>query len=75
MKSLEQRIYEALRSFKGMRLSSDDVFELSGRDDAIRTRISNVACAEAGVSEVNEDCVDNAKLTWKQFSDQMREAE
>lgn len=50
-KSLEQRLYEALRRCSGCSLSAQDVHDLVWRDDAVQTRINNVAGQEGG-----EDC-------------------
>ena len=65
--SLERRLFEALVNHRGIVLSKDDVFELLF-DDAIGTRITNQACAEAGVAESGVDDVAVTKATtWKQF--------
>ncbi len=48
--SLEQRMFEAAMRGKGIRLSFDDLMSLVS-DDAIDTRISNVAAIEAGEEE------------------------
>lgn len=69
MRSLEQRLYEAWRLGTGVRLSIDEVESLMNRDDAIRTRIANVACAEAGVDECGCDILGGSRTAppWKQL--------
>lgn len=73
MKSVEQKLYEAYRNGKAVQLSAFEVVELIGRDDAIRTRITNAACGEAGISEAGEDAVGRAELTWHQFKKLLKE--
>jgi len=66
--SVEQRLFEAYTSGKGMRLTADDVDSLV-HDDAIGTRITNQAAIEAGVDEPGIDMVRFVRrgVTWKQF--------
>lgn len=67
MKSLEQRLFEAFNTGRGMRLSRADVFDLV-KDDAIDTRISNKACTEAGVDECGmNDVFISGATTWREF--------
>ena len=53
-KSLEQRLYEAFHNNRGMRLSAEDVDSIV-LDDAMATRITNMACLEAGSVEFGVD--------------------
>lgn len=69
-KSLEQRLYEAWRTFRGITLSADDVTALC-RDDTIRTRITNAACHEAGVDEIGRDCL-RYHETWAELVERMK---
>ena len=72
MKSLEQRLYEACRANRGLRLSADDVYDLV-IDDAVATRISNVACIEAGAEEGGHGCIVMHNMgPWKKFVDFMK---
>lgn len=71
MKSLEQRLFEAWRNSKGLRLSPEDV-DLLTDDDAIATRISNVAAEEAGVEDPGEDCLRPRQETWHQFKKRLQ---
>ncbi len=66
--SVEQRLFEAYTSNKGLRLTADDVDSLV-HDDAIGTRITNQAAIEAGVDEPGIDLVRFVRcgVTWKQF--------
>lgn len=70
-KSLEQRLYEAYRSSSGLRLSADDVADLMN-DDALCTRITNVAGYEAGREDAwGFDAIPtNNAPTWKRFRQQ-----
>lgn len=77
MKTLEQRLYEAYRDSRGMRLSAADVDSLVG-DDAVGTRITNKAATEAGLPESGDDAVTmlcGAAFTWKEFLNQLKESE
>ena len=66
-KSVEQKLFEAMRSANGVQLSAGDVADLVF-DDAVGTRISNKACIEAGVEETGGDEVrSNYNMTWNQF--------
>jgi len=70
VKSVEQKLYEAFRSARGLRLSADEVDALVRPDDAIGTRITNQACDEAGVPELGQDAVSRSAFiapSWAQF--------
>lgn len=71
MKCLEQRLFEARRNSKGLRLSPEDV-DLLTDDDAIATRISNVAAKEAGAEPPGDDCLQSRRETWHQFKKRLR---
>lgn len=65
--SLERRIFEAWMDNKGLRLTYKDVRSLV-RDDAVATRISNVAAEEAGVDIPGTDCLPNRhRETWDEL--------
>jgi hypothetical protein len=53
--SVEQRLFEAYQQNRGTRLTPEDVESLCVLDDAIRTRITNQACVEAGMEEPGVD--------------------
>ena len=75
MKTLEQRLYEAYRSGRGLMLSGDDVDSLVF-DDAIGTRISDTAATEAGVGPYGEDSVpirSGLSPTWREFVHRFKE--
>lgn len=67
-KSLEQRLYEAYQSGKGLILSAEDVDRLMF-DEAIGTRITNRAASQLGLEEPGVDCTRAAKKgeTWDEF--------
>lgn len=69
-KSLEQRLFEAYASGRGMRLTASDVFELVAMNDAIGTRITNAAAGET----VGSSCVGRhgSGETWAQFCDRAK---
>ena len=54
-KSLEQRLYEAWRSRRGIRFSAEDIQILVYRDMAMRKRILNIAASEAGIDNIDVD--------------------
>lgn len=74
-RSIEQRLYESYQSGRGLRLSANEVDRLMLLDDAIRTRITNTACTEAGAPEIGQDCIDSchAAKTWRQFVELFRD--
>lgn len=74
MKSIEQRLYEAYRANRGIRLSATDVFVLV-RNDAIGTAITNAACLESGVEEEGQDrlYLQDSLPTWRKFVERMRD--
>ena len=71
MKSLEQRLFESWHNCTGVRLSRDDVTALVG-DEALATRISNVAAEEAGAEPPGDDCLRPRRETWHQFKRRLR---
>lgn len=46
--TLEQRLYEAFRAGRGIRLTADEVDKLLRLDDAIQTRIVNRSLSDRG---------------------------
>ena len=65
--SLEQRMFEAAMKGRGMRLSFEDLISLVS-DDAIDTRISNVAALEAGEEdEPGVACIRWNGESWNDF--------
>lgn len=67
MKSVEQKLYEAYRSEKGVTLSAEDVLSLV-EDEAIGTRISNTAAYELGIDQPGASCIpQRPKLSWIRF--------
>lgn len=65
--SLEQLLFEAYQQRKGLLLSAEHVDALLF-DDAIGTRITNKAAAEADLDEPGGDCVrSRTGETWEQF--------
>lgn len=73
--SVEQRLYEAFRKGAGVRLSSEDIDNLIGTDDALKTRLTNAAAHEAGHTEtVGYDCIGAIPdLPWKKFGEAVRD--
>jgi len=72
MKSVEQKLYEAFVQHKGCRLTQNDVTRLVNLDDAIRTRITNHALAEAGVMDGGMDGMIGQETTWNQFKKRLK---
>lgn len=73
MKTIEQRLYEAYRASRGIRLSALDVLALFA-DDAIGTRVTNQACHEARTYCLGQDEVPVADIpTWRGFVERMRD--
>ncbi len=71
-RSLEERLFEARQNIRGVRLSYVDVYDLL-RDDAVATRITNKASAEAGLGELGADEVSRSKsATWEQFKAELK---
>ncbi|MEM9369270.1 MAG: hypothetical protein AAGD07_25085 [Planctomycetota bacterium] len=64
-KSVEQRMFEAYRSNRAMKLRPEDVRSLLS-DDAMATRVTNAAAQEAGNDAPGCDCIDPA-MTWADF--------
>ena len=72
-KSLEQRLFEAYNAEKGLVLSAYDVQSLV-LDDAIGTRITNEACAQAKLKMIGHDDIKHHPLgteTWRQFKNRL----
>lgn len=63
-KTVEQRLYEAFCRGTGAHLSAEDVDSLVRLDDAVRTRITNTACIEAGLDEEGCDRLGACTETW-----------
>lgn len=74
-KSVEQRLYEAFRRGEGCRLTSVDVDNLVGNDDALRTRITNTAAKEAGSTEIHghDSMGVIPNLSWEKFGAAVRD--
>lgn len=70
-KTVEQKLYEAYRLCKPVRLTANDVLNLLHLDDAMRARITNAACREAGVAEAGEDRINGE--SWEQFVESLRD--
>jgi hypothetical protein len=70
-KSVEQKLYESYTRNEQCRLSRGDVEDLLGNDDAIKRRITDAACREAGVEEAGCDetyyWVRHGEDSWEQF--------
>lgn len=67
-KSVERKLFEAYTHDRGVRLTVDDVVDLLVLDDAIRTRITNAACEDAGLEEFGVDEIsDLDRETWNTF--------
>lgn len=68
-KSVEQKLFEAYRENRGVKLTAEDVESLI-HDDAVAARISNQACIEAGIEEYGFDSIFSSQdktKTWQQF--------
>jgi hypothetical protein len=78
-KTVEQKLYEAYRRCKPVSLTANDVLHLLYLDDALRARITNAACQEAGVDEAGVDEAGVDRLngdpmpTWEQFVESLRD--
>jgi len=70
-KTVEQRLYEAFRAGRGVRLTADEVDSLVRLDDAILSRMANAAAIEAGVDEPGAD-IGDCSLTWKEQIEKMK---
>lgn len=57
---VEERLYRAFKADRGVRLSADEVWDLIGLDDAMRTRIANTFAAQYGCEEVGFEDHDGA---------------
>lgn len=73
MKSVEQKLFEAFQNHRGVNLTEAEVTTLILADDAIRTRISNVASKEAGLGELEGDCINMGCKTWEEFKKHLRD--
>lgn len=60
---LDKRLFEAFRKRRGILMTSQEVYDLVYRDDAISTRISNAAALEAGAEPPGENCLRTGE-TW-----------
>lgn len=73
MKSVEQRLFEAFVSGRGINLTADEVDILIRADDAIGTRITNVAGYEVGLPAIGADAVPRlTTITWHQFKQYLK---
>ena len=63
-KQVEQKLFEAYKNRRGVKLSADDVEKLILLDDAIRMRIARAACEGLG----DPGTIDEAE-TWKELCD------
>ena len=79
-KSIDQRLYEAARRERGIRLTSKDVLQLIFMDDAIGSRITDQAWREAngrnGSNLLNGDSATAAikkAETWAEFVASLKE--
>ena len=70
-KSVEQRLFEAFHRGDSLSLSADDVQALLLLDDALRVRITNAACAEAGAPEAGCDLI-LRRESWAQFKRRLK---
>lgn len=71
--SVERRLFEAYTHGHAIRLSIEDVDALI-RDDAVACRITNAACADAGIDELGADEVTKAVdgETWQEFQRRLK---
>lgn len=67
-RSVEQKLFEAYQTFRGVRLTSREVTALVGPDNAIRTRITNVAAEEVGITPVPGCDGISYGETWEQLT-------
>lgn len=67
-KLVEQKLYEAFRARRGVRLTAQDVEDLLVLDDAMQTRILNAACMEAGREEAGATFGAPTK-TWRELGE------
>lgn len=56
-KTVEQKLFNAYTGKRGVRLSPEEVEDLLILDNALRTRISNKACMDAGIDEMGIDLI------------------
>jgi len=71
---VEEKLYDAFMSGRGVRLTAEDVSALVGPDDAILCRLENAACIEAGIieSECAMDTGASAPKTWNALVKKLR---
>lgn len=64
-KSVEQKLYDAYTEKRRCNLTPEDVADLVGRDDAIRTRITRAAIEGRGSKcEDGKPCRNFGRVSW-----------
>lgn len=71
--TLEERLYEAYRKKRGIRLSANELEELIELDDAIMCRISNEATTQAGNEEYGDNLLGGVLVPWGQLVNSLRQ--
>jgi hypothetical protein len=68
-KSFERRLYEAYCEGRGIRLTAKELDTIIGPDEAMQTRITNVAAQEIGMKPPGMAAGGFGRLTWKELGE------